>query len=322
MVIDYYLILYILIGATLLIAAASTIIWYWATPVAIWFRFLERRYGRMKSGWITLRNGLAHVLHRSPEDTTDVTTLLMLHGLGADADHWCLLTAELPDHVQILAPDLPGFGDSELPQHAMHNPQAYAGWLIDLLDELGIQQCHVIGNSMGGYVAANLARDYPERVLSLCLLAPAGLHDAPLSEVFETVQAGNANPLIIRTMNDQKRLYRLTTHRRLWLPGVMHRWFARRAKDQAPHIQLCFDGMRFSATPLEDFARELQHPCQLIWGAEDRVLHSAGLDILAELLPDAERVLLEKTGHLPMIERPQLCASHYRNFLRNHDFTL
>ena len=126
--------------------------------------------------------------------------------------------------------------------------------------------------------------------------------------------------MVVRNIEDQKRIYRLTMHRRLWLPSVMHRWFARRAKKQAKHAQSCFDNMRFNAMHLEDIALQVEQPCLLIWGEKDRILHVDGLDILGALLANNNKVLLEKTGHLPMLERPQLCASHYRNFLRNQHF--
>ncbi len=306
-----------IVAGTLIAIAAGILLWYWATPIAFWFRFLERRHGRMHSGWLSMQHRALHVLYRPPDGVHQPQTVLMLHGLGADADHWCLLSAELPRHLQLIAPDLPGFGASQTPACEITGTAQAAEWLAELLDELNIPACHVIGNSMGGYLAAQLAHDYPDKVLSLWLLAPGGLRDVPNSEVMDAVAADLPNPLVVTSLRQQKALFHLIMHRWLWIPETMHRWLARRARRQAVHCQACFDAMRFKSPYLEQLAPDIQHPVLLTWGDNDRVLHPDGVKVLASLLPSIEIQTLENTGHLPMLERPRLCASRYADFLDN-----
>lgn len=306
----------LLITISLMAFIAAIVLWFWATPIAFWFRFLERRYGRMRSGWLSIHQRALHVLYRPPGGIHQPETVLLLHGLGADADHWCLLSPELPQALQLIAPDLPGFGSSQPAECDMIGTPHAARWLAELLDELNIDSCHVIGNSMGGYLAAQLAHDYPDKVMSLWLLAPGGLRDVPYSEVMQTVADGQPNPLVVTNLEQQKHVARLTTHRRLWVPEALYRWMARRAKRQSAYCQRCFDGMRFDSPELEKLATNIHQPTLITWGANDRVLHPDGAKKLLDRLPGGQLQLLDNTGHLPMLERPKVCAQRYAEFLQ------
>lgn len=303
--------------AVIMAVAAGIILWYWATPIALWFRFLERRYGKMRSGWLSIDKHALHILYRPPDGVHRPQTLLLLHGLGADADHWCLLSPELPRHLQLIAPDLPGFGASQEPGCKVTDTVQAARWLARLLDELDIPACHVAGNSMGGYLAAQLAHDYSEKVLSLWLLAPGGVRSAPNSKAFDEIEKNKTNPLIVTNLEQQKKLSRLTMHRRLWIPEAMHRWLARRARRQAQHCQNCFDMMRYRSPHLEDLAASIQQPVLLTWGDHDQILHPDAAHVLKQTNPNIMVQTLKNTGHLPMLERPRLCAQQYRTFLES-----
>ncbi len=305
----------LVIAGLLMALTAAIVLWYWATPIAFWFRFLERHHGRMRSGWLSIQQRALHVLYRPPDGIHQPQTVLLLHGLGADSDHWCLLSAELPRELQLIAPDLPGFGASQTPPCKIAGTAQAARWLAELLDELNIPACHVVGNSMGGYLAAQLAHDYPDKVLSLWLLAPGGLHTVPYSEVMQEIAEDKANPLVVTSLAEQKRVFQLTMQRRLWIPEAMHRWLARRARRQASHCQACFDGMRYHSPHLEELAPNIQQPVLLTWGKDDRVLHPQGAEILQKITPNIQVQMLDNTGHLPMLERAKLCASRYAEFL-------
>jgi pimeloyl-ACP methyl ester carboxylesterase len=265
--------------------------------------------------FIEVDGARTHLLYRGRSSGSEELPVLLLHGLGADADHWCLMSAQLPDTLQLIIPDLPGFGDSEVPLKTPQTPQQYAAWLLELMDHLGLERAHVVGNSMGGYIAAQLAHDTPDRVASLYLLAPGGIASGPMSDYLQQVADGYHNALVVTNLQQQRKVASLCMQRPLWLPEPMHRWLARRALRQSAHTQACFDAMRFAAEPLEQLAPKIKHATLILWGANDRVLHPAGLQILAKAMPQAETVLLENTGHLPMLEAAKLCARRHQAFL-------
>jgi pimeloyl-ACP methyl ester carboxylesterase len=100
--------------------------------------------------------------------------LVLLHGLGSSRHAWNPVIPALAERLDVIAVDLPGFGDSEpLPPQVEPRPAALAAALAELLDDLGVTAPHIAGNSLGGWVALELARIRP--AASLTLLSPAGL---------------------------------------------------------------------------------------------------------------------------------------------------
>src|SRR3954468_82281 len=107
--------------------------------------------------------------------------LVLLHALGSSRAAWDPVVPRLAEHFDVIAVDLPGFGESApLPSGVEPHPARMAAAVVDVLDDLHIDRPHVAGNSLGGWVALELARLRP--VSSLTLLAPAGLwrHATPL----------------------------------------------------------------------------------------------------------------------------------------------
>jgi pimeloyl-ACP methyl ester carboxylesterase len=123
--------------------------------------------------------------HRHPEEDDNMSQLaftrsgagdplVLLHGLGSSRRAWEPVSAALAEHFDVIAVDLPGFGDSApLPAPAEPRPAALAAAVAELLDDLDVRTPHVAGNSLGGWVALELAGIRP--VASLALLSPAGL---------------------------------------------------------------------------------------------------------------------------------------------------
>ncbi len=101
-------------------------------------------------------------------------TLVLLHGIGSYRGAWDPVVPALAAQFDVLAVDLPGFGESPpLPAGQEPTPAALAAAVAGLLDELGIDRPHVAGNSLGGWVALELAAQRP--LASVALLSPAGL---------------------------------------------------------------------------------------------------------------------------------------------------
>src|SRR4051812_21225754 len=100
--------------------------------------------------------------------------LVLLHALGLSRASWDPVVPTLVEHFDVLAVDLPGFGDSpSLPGGVEPSPGALAAAVAELLDDLGVEEPAVVGNSVGGWVALELAARQP--VASMTLLGPAGL---------------------------------------------------------------------------------------------------------------------------------------------------
>jgi len=104
----------------------------------------------------------------------DGPPLLLVHGVGLTRGSWEPVLPELTTSFDVIAVDLPGFGETPaLPPGVVSSPAAMAARVMELLDEIGVERPHVVGNSVGGWVALELAQARP--VSSVTLLSPAGL---------------------------------------------------------------------------------------------------------------------------------------------------
>ena len=240
-------------------------------------------------------------------------TLVLLHGFGADRDAWPPMVAQLKGRYRVIAPDLPGFGDSSRVPAASHTLDAQLARLADFLRILGIQKCHLAGNSMGGYLAAHYAARHPEQIQSLSLLAPAGVASAQESELQQLLAQGD-NPLLIKTLANFSRLMNLCFVKTPYTPGAIRRVLAARAiRDCAFHRQL-FADLFGSAVPLEEVVSTFHGPTLILWGDHDRLLDVSGAGILHTLMPNSQVCVLPDVGHVPMLEVPRATALAFLAF--------
>ncbi len=99
--------------------------------------------------------------------------VLLLHGLGGTRASFFETAAALSQRYRVHAPDLPGFGSSTKPARGAYNARWFAEIMLEMMDEQEISRAHIVGNSMGGRIALEMAMIAPERVHALGLLCPA-----------------------------------------------------------------------------------------------------------------------------------------------------
>jgi len=295
----------ILLLIAALLSTAALLWWVFPTPLARLFLALERLQGGLRSrrrhGWHFLEGGRGE-------------PLVLLHGFNADAHHFCQSSRWLGAHFRIIAPDLPGFGGSDLPEGTSLRIEDRAQEILDWLDQMGVHEFFLGGSSMGGYLSLAMARLAPDRVRALWLLAPGGLHTARFSAVFEEVSEGRHNPLVVRNRSDFLRLIDYCFVRPPWIPGPLQRFLTARGQRTAVQAGQLFDAMRHHSEPVETLAKDLNVPALLIWGQSDQVLHPDGAAIVKSLLTDCESLILPSVGHLPMIENARTCAEAWIAF--------
>lgn len=239
--------------------------------------------------------------------------LLLIHGFGADCDAWPLLAMHLNQRFRIVAPDLPGFGDSSRRPEASYSLDDQLARLEAFAAALGLDRFHLAGNSMGGYLAAHYAARHPEQVMSLWLLAPAGVSTAEESELQQMLARGE-NPLLVESEADFRRLLSMCVAKSQYVPGAVIKALAARAiSDKTFHNKL-FDELFASASPLEGVLEGLSVPTLIQWGDEDRLLHVSGAQVLHRLLPNSQLCLMHHTGHVPMREDPRGSARAFLDF--------
>lgn len=244
--------------------------------------------------------------------------VVILHGLAAEADHWLGIAAPLRKHFHVLVPDLPGFGASEPPADLDFHIRAQSLRLESWLASMNIDQCILVGNSMGAWISAHFAARHPERVQALWLQAPFGVLSAPKSEIISGLEVTGDNPFSVSTIADYRSLVSLMFNKPPHLPYPIARagyLNARRLRDEMPRMQ---EEILKESKPLEELAPQLSMPVLLEWGKDDRAVNVEGAAVLSPLLAQVEVVLLDDVGHLPLLETPAQSATTFLQFAGRH----
>lgn len=246
--------------------------------------------------------------------------LLLLHGIGADKDNWTGIAGYLVPHFHVIAPDLPGFGESDKPADADYGIDAQVERLAQLAAALKLQRFDLGGNSMGGWIAAAYAVAHPDAVHSLWLLDPGGVAAGmQRGEMAARIREGLPVPLFAQNIRQFREVLHFVFVHPPYIPGAVERLLAhRQAQNYALNLRI-FEQLKNSKRTLDAIAKGLKTPTLIVWGAGDRVLHPAGAEALHALLPNSQVVVMPDVGHLPMTEAPQACANDYLRFRETID---
>lgn len=252
--------------------------------------------------------------------------VLMLHGLGATKASFLPSVAALAQTHRAIALDLPGFGDSAKPIRAPYNARYFARAVVALLDALGIERAHLMGNSMGGRAALETGLRAPERVARLALLTPA------LPWRGERTWAA-----YLRVLRPELGLIQPVSRRavesvvRRLIPGANRGWAAA-GVDEFLRSYLSARGRAAFYAALRNiyldrpdgvdglWARlpELEPEALFVWGRRDTLVPARFAGPVTDALPNARHLVLD-CGHVPQLEAPAQTHLAVREFLLGRD---
>ena len=245
--------------------------------------------------------------------TNQQLPVVLLHGGGPGATAWSNFArnvAALSSSFPVIAPDQPGFGRSDKP---IEHPQYFtyaSGALAGLLDAIGVDRVHLVGNSLGGGTAVRFALRYPDRVGRMVLMAPGGLGlnvFAPdPTEGVKRLGAFAAPPG--PTREKLAAFLRTLVHdRRLITDELVEERFAAASSPESLRATAAM-GASFLGEDYEDGmlwreAHRLRHPTLLVWGREDRVNPLDGALVALKLLRNAQLHVFGGCGHWAQLEK-------------------
>lgn len=222
--------------------------------------------------------------------------VLLLHSTATDGRQWQPQISELRHDFTVVAPDLRGYGRSPLTSERFSHP----GDVIELIDELGLDTCTIVGSSGGSAVALQVASIVPERVDALVLLCAAAEGVEPTADLRAFAEQETA----LLQAGDVAAATDLNAD--MWLqPEVDEaaRELFREMQSNAFRIQLAF-GDDVNEDDVEVDLARIVCPATVVSGARDLAWFRAVAEHLAANLPRASRIDLSWAGHLPNLERP------------------
>jgi pimeloyl-ACP methyl ester carboxylesterase len=230
--------------------------------------------------------------------------LLFLHG-AAGIPGWLPFFTHLATRHEVIVPEHPGFGNSDNPAW-IRNVGDVAMYYLDFLDELGAQRVHLVGHSLGGWIAAELAVRNSARLATLTLIAPAGIRvkGVPIGDNFiwspeETTRnlfhdQAFAEKMLAQVPSEEEADRQLTNRFMAAKLGWEPRWFN---------------------PSLERWLHRIKVPTLVLWGAEDKFFPSRYAERWGERVPGAKVELIPQCGHLPHVEKAEITAQKIIGFL-------
>jgi pimeloyl-ACP methyl ester carboxylesterase len=281
---------------------------------------------RTHQRWRIVDGTPVNTIELGPENgDSEAKPLVFVHGLSGSWPNWLEQLPAFATEHRVITLDLPGFGHSPMPRETI-SISGYAQMLDRLLDQLEVDAAAVVGNSMGGFIGAELAIAFPQRVERLVLVSAAGISThAPRG-------SAQAVPVL-------RRLERILMASTAWVASVSDTTMRRaRLRDAALGVvirhpaklpaALAAEQVRGAGKPgfiqalesiidyeIRERLSKIACPTLIVWGERDRLINVRDADVFAELIPNSRKVVFEDTGHMSMLERPREFNSLLEDFL-------
>ncbi len=246
--------------------------------------------------------------------------IVMVHGLGDEADTWRYQIEPLSDKFHVIALDLPGFGRSDHPRRP-YKPEFMMGSILELMDVLGIDKVILMGSSLGGILSQGIAVNHPERLNGLimvdgALLQPQKMGDLslrlmqiPLLGEFLYTRLRRNSDAAFDTLNavyhdleglteeDRKFLYQ-RVNERVWSNGQRRAYFST--------LRNLIPWVKKAQADLPEQLKTLSIPTLVIRGEFDQLFGAENAAAIRQAQPDVEVATIAGKGHLPQQENPEI----------------
>jgi pimeloyl-ACP methyl ester carboxylesterase len=224
--------------------------------------------------------------------------VILLHGLGGNVAGWAFNVPALAQNYHVIAIDQIGFGKSDRPM-LKYRVGTYVDFLDKFMAELKIEKASLVGNSLGGWVAALTAIKYPNRVEKLVLADAAGIKpsEVDLAQIYS---------LNYSTRDEVRQLVKLVFYNQALFGSeafIEQSMSVRVAANDGYTINSLIESIKRNEDFLNGRLGEIKKPTLVVWGKQDGLLKLADGEQFKREIPGAELIVFDQCGHIPMIEK-------------------
>lgn len=293
----------LVISGSLLFVLLALLMVYYQEDIPV--EILIQKYAKDSSEFVEVQ--LMNVHYRDEGPPTDTIPLILLHGTSSSLLTWEECVKDLRNQHRIISMDLPGFGLTGPHPNNDYSIAAYVSFLNEFLNKMGVTRCYLVGNSLGGQIAAAYAAVYPNQIDKLVLIDPAGypMRGSKGSLAFTLAQIPVVNRLLTKMTP------------RLLVKKSLEDVYADKSKVTDALVEVYFDMAcregnrkalveRLKSNQVMDttFISKLSMPTMVIWGALDYLIPVANAYKFQRDLLNDTLVILPGVGHIPMEESP------------------
>lgn len=240
--------------------------------------------------------------------------ILFIHGLGSAADRWMKIPDELSSNFHSIAIDLPGFGESDKPESMDYSIDQFRVIITLFLKKIQIQneKISLIGHSLGGYIASEIAIQNQKNIGKLVLIDSSGMLEKPTTILEEYFQAAmnptqeNVRKAFEKMVADPKRIPQQLVDgfiRRINMPNAKHAFKSTLVNSATTQIGL------------ERLRKINTIPTLILWGIHDKVIPLEHSKFFNESIDDSILEIIEDAGHAPFAEKPDQVCRLLKKFL-------
>jgi abhydrolase domain-containing protein 6 len=242
--------------------------------------------------------------------------ILFLHGYGDSKDGWAgLPPAFMKDH-RVVLPDLPGFGENSRVPADAYGIADQAKRLDRFAEAIGIKKFDLVGESMGGAIAAYYAGEHPEKVKSLMIMGPFGVRSDTPSVSWQEYQKDNSKILTYNTEEGFHRVMGWAFDHPPEFPGVFVAFFVSEAKINYDFNKKVWDDLgKGGLGILENRLAKISAPTLILWGKNDRIFHFSTGEKFKRGIRGSRLEILD-CGHMVYFDEPAATIRLYKNFLK------
>ena len=234
--------------------------------------------------------------------------VVIVHEVGGHKEDWLgVASALIPTH-RVMAIDMLGFGESSKTGDDLSMP-VQAAALKALVEHAGVDRADVVGNSVGGWVAATFAATYPELLDRLVLIDVAGF-----AAMFEGEPPVNFDP---DDATEMQKLIDITINSSVAeTPGLAEQAFDAYVASGEKAIAATWSQSLYASPRLEELMPRITAPTLVLWGAEDRLFPAGLADVFSGQIEGASAQLIPNAGHFPQIDNPSATTEAILGFLK------
>ena len=224
--------------------------------------------------------------------------VILLHGMGGNTANWAFTIPALAANYHVIAPDQIGFGKSDRVM-LKYRVGTYVDFLDKFMSELKIEKASLVGNSLGGWVAALTAIKYPSRVEKIVLADAAGLKPA-------SVDLAQIYGLNYSTRDEVKQLVKLVFYNQAIFGSdafIEQSMAVRVAANDGYTINSLIESIKRDEDFLNGRLGEIKKPTLIVWGKQDGLLKVADAEQFNIGIAGSELIIFDQCGHVPMVEK-------------------
>jgi pimeloyl-ACP methyl ester carboxylesterase len=247
--------------------------------------------------------------------------IVFVHGLGGQWQNWLENLPRAAQERRVIALDLPGFGLSPMPRDQI-TISGYGRTVEALCDRLALGRVDIVGNSMGGYIGAEVTIQFPQRVDQLLLVSAAGITSADLAHAPIMTLGRVAAAIATHTTAQDRQLAARPKSRHMALlfvarhPSRLKGDLAYEGFFKGTGKPGFTDALRASLDyDFRDRLPEIGVPTLIVWGEKDSIIPVKDAQEFERLIPDSRKVVMKDTGHVSMAERPETFNDLMMEFL-------